>query len=1193
MRRKGLSRLFGSVVLVAVVLSTVVVLAGSGVAIASSAEGKIAWSPLDVWVSNPDGSSLTRLTCFSAYYPQAFAAGHAVWSADGSKIAFERNTAGLGDRAVWVMNGDGSGAHYVGDGFEPALSPDGSQVAFVNYPYVYVANSDGTNVHTFAYGPWPDSPTWSPDGSKLAYADIYHVIWIWDVATDTGLSTIPKPTPDTTAIPISRTRWSPDGTKLAFVFDVDNTQNNREVWTVNVDGSNPTQITSNSVQDEYPGWTPAGRLFWLNGFANPVVANGDGTSVQSLPVIPAAQNGLGFFDWGSRPLDAPENDCTTNIPGAPSAVNATAAGPNSASVTWSAPTSNGGNAITDYLVTPHDVTNGHTGNFQIVVAPTTQATINGLAASDTYDFTVVAVNAVGTESLPGTSNQLAAVRPIHVVGSEIRDGNNNPLVLRGVDYSGTEYMCAQGQPTPSTIGRGIFEGPTDLPTPPAQLIAWGINAVRLPLNEDCWLGINGIDPQYGGASYRTAVTDYVHQLVDAGIVPIVELSGSAPGNELAGSDQVGQQPMPDADHSIDFWVDVASTFKGDGNVVFDLFNEPFPDDNHDTVTAWTCWRDGGNACPGIGYTAVGMQQLVDTVRATGAPNLILLGGVEYSRINATWLDYEPTDPLHNLAASWHLYPNSYCNTQSCWDTQFQPFLSRAAAVATEIGQGPSSPAPCGVDFLDNVMLWLDAHNAGYLAWTWDAWGDCFSLIGNWGDASPPYAPTTPYGRTYHDHLLGIPQPPTSVVAAAGSATVAVSWQPPVDQGTSPISGYQVIPHDVSAGTDGAAVTVTGTTANVSVVNGRSYTFTVTATNDAGTGAPSAASAAVTPQAGLPVPAAATGTSSPATSSTVSTGSDPGTTGGTATQITVPAGTGGGTITVTQRGTTESSPTGYTFGGVQIDISAPPATQANPLTLVFTTAPPSGYPAPPDPSALNATDVYRAEGTGSPQAIPACNGSVVDPEPACVAGKQYVTLNASTYVQVTVLAETASHWNSARPSSTAVRVSNSGYSPAAATVQQGGLITWAFAGKKQDSVTESVGLGPAGKPLFDSGAKSTGSYAFQFVAAGTYAYKSTVKGDSFTGSAAVAPAISHPGSSYVVIWAAGRMTGYVFDVQYRFKPKGSTKWGSWTAWQKGTTNTAATFIPPKAGGTYSFKASLRNAATGRSSGDSPEAQLTLP
>ena len=32
---------------------------------------------------------------------------------------------------------------------------------------------------------------------------------------------------------------------------------------------------------------------------------------------------------------------------------------------------------------------------------------------------------------------------------------------------------------------------------------WSINAVRVPLNEDCWLGINGVKPQYGGAAYRS------------------------------------------------------------------------------------------------------------------------------------------------------------------------------------------------------------------------------------------------------------------------------------------------------------------------------------------------------------------------------------------------------------------------------------------------------------------------------------------------------------------------------------------------------------------------------------------------------------------------------------------------------------------------------------------------------------------
>jgi plastocyanin len=727
------------------------------------------------------------------------------------------------------------------------------------------------------------------------------------------------------------------------------------------------------------------------------------------------------------------------------------------------------------------------------------------------------------------------------------------------------------------------------------MVAWGINAVRLPLNEDCWLGINGVDPAYGGANYRTAITSYVHQLIDAGIVPIVELSGSAPGDELAGSDQIGQQPMPDADHSIDFWTDVASTFKNDGNVVFDLFNEPFPDGNQDTVAAWTCWRDGGAACPGLGYTAVGMQQLVDTVRATGAPNLILLGGVQYSRINAQWLNYEPSDSLQNLAASWHLYPNSYCNTQTCWDAQFQPFLSQAAAVATEIGQGPSQPGPCGVDFLDSVMLWLDAHNEGYLAWTWDAWGDCFSLIGNWGNASPAYAPTTPYGRTYHDHLLGIPQPPSNVVAAAGSSTAAVSWQPPTDEGTSTISSYQVTPHDLTTGNDGATVTVAGTSTMVPVSNGDSYTFTVTATNDAGTSAPSSASAAVSPQAGLPAPAAATGTASATTSTTVSTGNDPAVTGGTSTQVTVPAGTSGGAVTIAQSGTSEAAPTGYTFGGVQIDISAPPASQANPLTLVFTTAIPSGYPPPPDPSALTATYVYRAEGTGQSQPIPKCIGavSVVDPEPACVQSKQYVTVGGSTFVQVTVIAETASHWNSARPTPRVVSVSSIGYSPVSTIAQQGGLVTWTFTGTKQHSVTDSAGLGSGGKPLFDSGAKTSGSYTFQFPAAGTYAYKSTVKGDSLTGTVAIAPLVSHSGSSYTVIWAAGQMTGYQFNVKYRFKPANSSKWGSWTAWLNATPNPDATFVPPKSGGTYDFQATLRNSGTGRLSGNSPDTFVTVP
>ena len=50
-------------------------------------------------------------------------------------------------------------------------------------------------------------------------------------------------------------------------------------------------------------------------------------------------------------------------------------------------------------------------------------------------------------------------------------------------------------------GWGFSDGPTDAASI-AAMKAWHINAVRVPLNEDCWLGINGVKPQYGGAPYR-------------------------------------------------------------------------------------------------------------------------------------------------------------------------------------------------------------------------------------------------------------------------------------------------------------------------------------------------------------------------------------------------------------------------------------------------------------------------------------------------------------------------------------------------------------------------------------------------------------------------------------------------------------------------------------------------------------------
>jgi Cellulase (glycosyl hydrolase family 5) len=137
------------------------------------------------------------------------------------------------------------------------------------------------------------------------------------------------------------------------------------------------------------------------------------------------------------------------------------------------------------------------------------------------------------------------------------------------------------------------------------MTSWRINAVRIPLNEDCWLGINGLPPRYSGARYRMAIRAYAERLHQAGLYVILDLHWNAPGQARA----TGQQPMADLDHSVAFWSSVARVFKADPAVAFDLYNEPYG-------ISWKCWRDG--CILPAGWRTAGMQALVDAVRSTGA-----------------------------------------------------------------------------------------------------------------------------------------------------------------------------------------------------------------------------------------------------------------------------------------------------------------------------------------------------------------------------------------------------------------------------------------------------------------------------------------------------------------------------------------------------------------------------------------------
>lgn len=337
-------------------------------------------------------------------------------------------------------------------------------------------------------------------------------------------------------------------------------------------------------------------------------------------------------------------------------------------------------------------------------------------------------------AVPAQQRALAAspsMSGLHVQGNRLVNGAGQTVRLLGVNRSGTEYACIQGW--------GFHDGPADLAAAKA-IAGWNANAVRVPLNETCWLGINGAPAQFSGANYQNEIARWVSTLNQAGLVAVLELHWSHDGIGQA----QGQQAMPNRDHSVAFWRGVATRFKNQSMVVFDLFNEPFPDSNQNTTEAWRCWRDGGT-CSGMPFQAAGMQQLVSAVRGTGANNVIMLGGVQYSNSLWRWLEFKPSDPKNQLVAAWHIYPFNWYTTESQWNQMNKPVMATVPLAAGEIGS--SGGSPCDGAYIERVMDWLDANGGGYMAWTWNLWGSCHDLTTNWAGT-----PTQPYGQVLKNHL---------------------------------------------------------------------------------------------------------------------------------------------------------------------------------------------------------------------------------------------------------------------------------------------------------------------------------------------------------------------------------------------------------------------------------------------------------
>jgi len=246
---------------------------GTRIAFASYREG-----PTQIYVMNADGSAQQRLT---------FGAGDAgwpAWSPDGARIAYSvtespgwtcSTPVGQPPR-IWVMNADGSNAQPVTGPNDPAKtcgqlmpawSPDGTRIAYTEdassvgrgFQIATIDLATGTT-RLEAKG---HQPAWSPDGRFIAYYAVDSpALRVLEVGS-TGVRDVVRV--NETVILMVRPAWSPDGQHILFArfectddfcgFPMPAPRTGTTIWSVRIDGTSLTQLTSGNGNESYPSIT--------------------------------------------------------------------------------------------------------------------------------------------------------------------------------------------------------------------------------------------------------------------------------------------------------------------------------------------------------------------------------------------------------------------------------------------------------------------------------------------------------------------------------------------------------------------------------------------------------------------------------------------------------------------------------------------------------------------------------------------------------------------------------------------------------------------------------------------------------------------------------------------------------------------------------------------------------------------------
>lgn len=458
------------------------------------------------------------------------------------------------------------------------------------------------------------------------------------------------------------------------------------------------------------------------------------------------------------------------------------AGDGQANVTFTAPASNGGSAITTYTATSNPT--GITGTCAGPAACT--ITVSPLSNGTAYTFTVTATNGVGTSAASSTSNTVT------------------PKANQTITFANPGAQSFGTSPTLSASASSGLTVTFTSSTPGICTIT-GVGVLTFLATGSCT--INAI--QTGNTSTNAAPTVPQSFNVSA-VVPGAPTMGAA----TAGNAQASVTFTPPASNG------------GAGITGYTVTSNPIGGTGSGGSSPITV----NGLTNGTAYTfTVTATNSVGTGSSSAASNSVTPAAPQTIIFNNPGVQNFGTTPT--LTA-----------TSSAGGAYVVSFTTASAGVCTVTAGG--------------VLSFVTA-------------GSCTINANQPGDSS--YLAASQVSQTFTVNAV-VPGAPTAATATAGDTQASVAFTAPVFAGGTPITGYRVTvnpPGVVPVNGAASPIVVTGLT------NGVAYTFTVAATNLAGTGLASAASNSITPAASQTITFVAPGPQNFGTTPTLSATSDSG------------------------------------------------------------------------------------------------------------------------------------------------------------------------------------------------------------------------------------------------------------------------------------------------------------------------------